>query len=169
MCEGVLDFWQEHEPDVYRRIAETAKYREGNKIEFGLDIEKQDDILGTGSHFEFLGRPQYVTIATRALSYNVMLDRTGMARRSTLEDTAYHELCHAGDSESFERIKTSGLTEKFENGRAAVRELVKDCLKSDFVQQNPGLQKSLRAIESKMSIDALIPTASAVFPFRYNI
>ena len=155
LCRDVLNFWQEREPKVFERIRETANYRNGAKIEFGINIDPPELQAWAGdvSHFAYYAKPPYVNISSDQIQNKIMLDKTGTARRGTLEDTAYHELCHVGDSEYLERIKAAGVMNKFENLRGGFNQLIEDCLKSEASRNNPDLQKSLLAIQENGKTD----------------
>jgi hypothetical protein len=104
LCKDVLDFWQVREPEVFARIAATAEYRSG-KLGFGIDLEPENPFTVNGSHFRPLAEKPYINISSLQLKTLIMLDKTGMARRASIEDVAYHELSHAGDKKLLATLK----------------------------------------------------------------
>ncbi len=95
LSREVMDFWQQHDPELFNRIAETANYRNG-KVRFGFDINK-----GEGSdscHFRHTTRHHSVNMSSSQLGTIGMISAdTGIARRMSVEEVAHHELTHAGD------------------------------------------------------------------------
>lgn len=107
--EQILDFWQQHYPQVFSDIASTAEYRQGKKVEFGFDVLGKDSTDSFTHSSSIKSDKLFVVNLSKDQSKGdgFISHRTGIFQRFSIEGTALHELTHAGDKRIYTNTEKS--------------------------------------------------------------